>query len=56
MTLDQFTNKLVEISLKAPTEEMRDAALTFYLEVVRCIFEGKVEDAENFVKLFENNA
>jgi hypothetical protein len=52
MTLDQFINKLVQISLEAPTQEMRDAALTLYVEVARCMFEDHIEDAENFVKLF----
>lgn len=52
MTFDQFINKLVKISLEAPTQEMRDAALTFYVEVARCVFEDKIEDAENFMKLF----
>lgn len=55
MTFDQFTNKLVEISLQAPTEELRDAALEFYMQVVEMTLDASVEDRENFMKLFENN-
>jgi hypothetical protein len=52
MTFDEFTNKVVELSLLAPTEKVRDAAMDLYIEIAHTVFEDSIEDAENFMKLF----
>lgn len=55
ITFNDFIDKLVRISLEAPTEEMRKSATEFYADICLAIYEDSNEDAEKFMKIFEKN-